>query len=342
MLVDGIGANGMSERTLRGALVGCGFFGGIQMEAWRRMPDVEIVAACDPALERARQFAPRAWTSIEEMLDREELDFVDIATRPESHLELMKIVAARRLPVICQKPLAPSWKEALAIGAVVKETGVRAMVHENWRWQPWYREAKQRIANGDIGNPVTYTFRTRKRDGVGPEPYTAQPYFREMPRLLVYETLIHHLDTARFLFGDLQGITAKLRRHNGIIRGEDQGLILAEHDRGMVGVVDGHRFLEPDSPVMGDALFEGDETYLRIVPRGDVYLGQERVWEYREAGGYRGDSVRATQQHFVDCLRSGEPFETGVSDYLQSFAATEAAYRSAEQGRTVTIQEVTG
>lgn len=311
------------------------------MEAWRRMPDVQIVAACDPALDRAQQFAPRAYASIEEMFEREELDFVDVATRPESHLELVRLVAARRLAVICQKPLAPSWEQALAIHTVVQETGIRAMVHENWRWQPWYREAKHRISNGDIGNPVTYCFRTRKRDGVGPEPYTAQPYFRQMRRLLVYETLIHHLDTARFLFGDLHGITAKLRRHNPAILGEDQALILVEHEPGTTGVVDGHRFLEADSPVMGEALFEGDQASLRIAPSGDLYLKGERVWEHRDAGGYRGDSVRATQQHFADCLRSGEPFETGVGEYLQSFAAVEAAYRSAAENRTVTIEEVT-
>ncbi len=49
------------------------------------------------------------------MLDREQLDFVDIATRPETHLGLVRLAAERRVPVICQKPMASKWAEAVAM-----------------------------------------------------------------------------------------------------------------------------------------------------------------------------------------------------------------------------------
>ncbi len=43
--------------------------------------------------------------------------------------------------------------------------------------------------------------------------------------------------------------------------------------------------------------------------------------------GYRGDNVYATQAHFIDCLETGRPFETGARDYLEkTFAVVEAAY----------------
>ncbi|MGC8795224.1 MAG: Gfo/Idh/MocA family oxidoreductase, partial [Bryobacteraceae bacterium] len=48
----------MRRARLRGALIGCGFFGRIQAEAWRRIPEAEIVAACDRDLARAQQVAP--------------------------------------------------------------------------------------------------------------------------------------------------------------------------------------------------------------------------------------------------------------------------------------------
>lgn len=47
---------------MRGAIIGCGYFGSIQLEAWRRMSDVELVAACDLNLARARAAAERAMT----------------------------------------------------------------------------------------------------------------------------------------------------------------------------------------------------------------------------------------------------------------------------------------
>ena len=59
-----------SHRVLSGALIGCGYFGQIQLEAWRRMPDVEIVAACDLELSKAQASAPKAYTSIENLLGR--------------------------------------------------------------------------------------------------------------------------------------------------------------------------------------------------------------------------------------------------------------------------------
>lgn len=326
----------------KGAIIGCGFFGQIQLEAWRRMPEAEIAAACDLDLNKARSSAKTAYISPEEMLDRERPDFVDIATRPESHLPLVRLAVERGIPVICQKPLAPNWSEALAIVQTADSAGIRLMVHENWRWQPWFRIVRDLIQDGRIGQPLAYLFRTRAADGGGTEPYKRQPYFRTMPRLLIYETLVHHIDTARFLFGEIRSIYAASRRNNLSIAGEDQALLTPVHESGLTGSIDGHRFAEyvPDSPVLGDALFEGDAGSIAVQGNGDVYLGNSRVSKNEVATGYRGDSVLATQRHFIECLASGEPFESEGRAYLRTFAAVEACYRSAAEKRTVDISEI--
>src|SRR5215217_1148743 len=98
---------------LRGAIAGCGFFGQIHMEAWRRIPEATIVAACDTDLAKAQQAAPLAFDNLERMLDAVKPDFLDIATRPELHLPLLRVAASRHLPVICQKPMAPSWTDCI-------------------------------------------------------------------------------------------------------------------------------------------------------------------------------------------------------------------------------------
>ena len=63
------------------------------------------------------------------------------------------------------------------------------------------------------------------------------------------------------------------------------------------------------------------------------------AWKNDVKAGYRGDSVRATQSHFISCLRTGEPFESGGREYLPSFAAMEAAYRSAAERRMVEVSD---
>lgn len=80
---------------MKGGIIGCGFFAERHIEAWRRMPDVEIAAAADLRLDRAERFAKRAYRSAEEMLDHERLDFVDIVTRAEQHLPLVRLAVEK-------------------------------------------------------------------------------------------------------------------------------------------------------------------------------------------------------------------------------------------------------
>jgi predicted dehydrogenase len=327
--------------VLRGAIAGCGFFAQFQIDAWRRMEGVELAAACDPQLGRAEAAAPRAYTLLEEMLDREKPDFLDIATRPDSHLPLLRTACEHGVSVICQKPIAPTWSDAVEMVEIAEAAEVPFMVHENWRWQPWFREVDRRIEAGDIGVPVTYAFRVRRNDGGGAKPYPAQPYFSQMPRLLVHETLVHQLDTARFLFGEIRSVYAQARRRNPVIAGEDQAMLIVTHEDGLPGTIDGHRYLDlaADSPPLGDATFEGEAGVLHVSAAGDVLLNGRLLRENTDARGYRGDSVFATQRHFIDCLRSGKPFETSGREYLKTFAAVEAAYRSIERGAWVALRE---
>src|SRR5688500_16073194 len=155
------------------------------------------------------------------MLDKERPTFVDIATRPESHLGLVRLAAEHGVHVICQKPMAPTWEECVAMVEVCERAKVRLLIHENWRWQPWYREAKKLLETGAIGRLFQISFFWRTGDGGGSEPYAVQPYFRQMPRLLVYETLVHILDTFRFLADEVTSVYCQNRRVNPVITGED-------------------------------------------------------------------------------------------------------------------------
>lgn len=329
---------------LKGGMIGCGWFAENHRQAWLRIPGVEIVAAADVQFDRAQKFAKRAYKSGEELLDREQLDFVDIATHAACHLPLVKYAVSKRIPTICQKPIAPDWASAVALVSAAESAGVRLMIHENWRWQPWYRVAKRMIANGDIGDPIGYGFRFRRCDGLGEQPYTEQAYFRKEPRLIIQVTLVHHMDTARFLFGDIDSVYAETSRRNPRIVAEDQAIIVLTHKNGVHGWVDGHRFLdlEPYGPAMGDAFFEGEQGVISILATGDLYHNGVKAWTNEATGGRLGDSVRATQEHFISCLKDGSAFETDGRSYLRTFAAVQAAYQSAAERRSVSLTEILG
>src|SRR5690349_8600287 len=123
---------------LRAVLIGAGHISARHVPAWQASPDGELVAICDlnraRAEERAREFGiPRVYDNVEAMLEAEQPDCVDIATHDVTHTGLVTLVVGRGLPVMCQKPLAPSLAEARAMVEVAKQAGVRFMVMEMWR-----------------------------------------------------------------------------------------------------------------------------------------------------------------------------------------------------------------
>lgn len=325
-------------------MIGAGFFARFQAEAWKRIAGLEVAAVADPFPGRAEAFAaefgiPRSYTDTEAMLRAEQADFADIVTRPDSHRELCALAARHCRAVICQKPMAQTLADCETMVEECAGLGARLLIHENWRWQPWYREAKRLIAEGRLGRVFHLGFRMRTGDGRGATPYVVQPYFREMPRLLLYETVVHFLDTFRFLGGDLELVFCQTNRINPAIRGEDYTLVQVAFAGGAKGMIDANRISGtlPPEVAFGEFRIEGEQAMVRIAADGSLFLTEygkpEMLCATRvPSEGYKGDSVCALQRHFAACLLSGEAAESEGADYLKTVKAVEACYRSAETG----------
>jgi len=334
--------------TLRGAMIGAGYFAGFQAEGWARIEGAQLAAVADSQPGRAREFADRwklpiAYDDAEELIRHEKPDFIDIATRPESHRPLTELAARYGVHVICQKPMAPTWEDSVAMTEACERAGVRLVVHENWRWQPWYREVKRLLDAGVLGRPFHVEYKMRTGDGRGPEPFAVQPYFRDMPRLMIYETAVHFLDTFRYLLGEIRSVFCRTDRINPVLKGEDYFLIQLAFESGAHGLIDGNRISGPvPSPVtLGTFLIEGERASVRLSGDGRLWIteygGPERLHVFPTTDlGYKGDSVRAVQQHFVYCLKTARPAESEAREYLKTVAAVLACYRSAETGQPVT------
>ncbi|YCM43068.1 Gfo/Idh/MocA family oxidoreductase [Verrucomicrobiaceae bacterium 227] len=331
---------------LKGVIVGAGYFSRFQYEAWNRIPEVIILANCNRSLEKAESFAqefgiPKSYASAQfrEMLETEKPDFVDIITPPETHLEFCKIAAELGVTIICQKPLAPTWDETLELVELIESSDVRCMVHENWRWQPWYREIKKLIDADTIGEVFHCNVHTRLGDGWGNDAYLArQPFFRDYQRLFIFETGVHFLDTFRFLFGEVASIYAHTARRNPVIKGEDSALLLCHCESGVTAVLDANRYneCEAENPryTFGTVRIEGSKGHLELALDGSIRikkLGESSyLHDYLPSkNGFAGDCVFNTQRHFADQMLSGEEFESTVTDYLKSVKLVEMAYESA-------------
>ena len=160
---------------------------------------------------------PHVYGDPEELLRKEELDFVDIITEVPAHAPLVRLAAQYRVPVICQKPMAPDYATCQRMVQACEEAGIPFYVHENYRWQAPIRELKRIVDEGHIGR----LFRGRFQFLHALEPFVweNQPLLKTLPRLIIADQGSHQLDLARFFFGEFQQnllpAPARARRHRG-------------------------------------------------------------------------------------------------------------------------------
>jgi predicted dehydrogenase len=342
-------------RRLKGAALGAGYFAPFQYEAWTRIPEVEMAAMYNRTEAKAaplmaRHGVARYYRDWREMIDVERPDFVDIITAPDTHEEICRYAAEHGVHIICQKPLAPTYEASRRIVECARRAGVRFMVHENFRWQPWYRAVKKIQGEGTIGDFTHILFSMRTGDGWGPDAYLArQPFFREYPRLLVYETGVHFIDTFRFLLGEVTSVFAHLRRLNPAIKGEDVGHLVLTFANGATAIWDASRYteVEAESPrfTFGEMRVDGTGGHLTMDAGSNIRvkrLGERgRNLEYDRADvNFAGDCVYFLQRHFVDCMLSGHEFESTGEDYLKTVQVVDAAYESASRANSVRIAAV--
>ena len=165
---------------LRVGCVGAGYFSQFHYDAWARIDGAQPVASVNRDIDKARATGLAAYDDLEVMLAEVQPDIVDIITPPLTHLDYIKTaIKARPQAIICQKPFCLNLSEAREAVALSKSSGVPIIVHENFRFQPWYRVIKSEIDKGSVGNLLQVTFRLRTAMARGQMPiWTGNPIFK--------------------------------------------------------------------------------------------------------------------------------------------------------------------
>jgi predicted dehydrogenase len=330
----------MKPKPLKVALAGAGMISWYHLVGWRNLGErVRLVAVCDPdsvrAAKRASEFSiPNIYRNADEMLASEAIDALDVITPRETHAAWVEAAADRGIDVLCQKPLTPTLAESEAL---VRRVGgkVRLMAHENWRFRPWYRELKRWIAAGELGDLILARMATITSgllpDVTGRRPLLErEPYTQHEERLMIAEVLIHHLDVMRFLCGELRVVAARGARTVPDVVGETVAAILLETATGMPVEVTGsmaaagYPARPPDRlEIVGS---KASATFADSVLH--LHGATPRSLPYDSDLGYQG-SFDGVIAHFVDCLETGAPFETGPTDNLETLRLVEHAYWAA-------------
>lgn len=334
---------------IRVACLGAGYFGQFHYDAWKRMEDVELVGSADSDLAKAEATGVAAYGDLSSLLRAQKPDLLDIITPPPAHFEAIEAaVAAGVKTIICQKPFCTSLDEARAAVALAEAADVLIVIHENFRFQPWYRTVAKQLAEGAIGDVQQMTFRLRTGDGQGPDAYLdRQPYFQTMPRLLVHETGVHFIDTFQFLLGPVQAVYADLRRLNPVIKGEDAAYVVFDFADGVKAIFDGNRHLDHAAAnhrmTLGEAMIEGTNGTLTVGGDGSVRkrkfgeIKPETILAPQDWLGFGGDCVYALQKSVITGLLKNTKQENIARDYLRIIEIEEVIYRSAEMQQKLEV-----
>jgi predicted dehydrogenase len=339
--------------ALKVAVVGLGYFSEFHLDAWAELEASDLVAACDISDER------RAWAGekygIEVCDDLAEIiaanpDIIDIVTPPPSHFDLIKKLATKDKIIICQKPFCQSVEEAEEAIAFAKDCGCRIFIHENFRFQPWYRAIKTFIDTDGLGKIYQTRFYLRPGDGRGPDAYLSrQPAFQKMPRLLVHETGVHFIDLFRWLSGDIENVYADIRKLNPVITGEDCGIVIMNHKNGSQSILDGNRLSDHPTDnlrrTMGVMQIEGEKGTIDLNGMGDITFrpfGSQTseiipIKLDVDINAFGGGCVKALNMHLLLAAMGKGEFENEAEDYLAVIKATAATYQSAETGHKIEL-----
>jgi predicted dehydrogenase len=344
---------------LRGALLGCGQVSGHHLRAWAQIDEVEIVAlynrTISKAEQRAREFGislDHVYNDYNEMLSKEELDFVDVATAPGVHRDHVQASASHGYNILCQKPFAPTIEDAQAMIEACDRAGVVFSINENWRWRAWYQELKRALDSGVLGriryfSIVKHRGITLPGPGMTPPQLAAEPNTLEQERLLVYNWGVHLIDLLRFLLGEITSIYAQMDNVSPYFKGEDRAILNCSINQ-IMGIIDiswASVVAQSDTTNIDtkpeNLTIEGDQGSLGLSDQ-DYYLRVTTGDKTSKRLTYHGspleayqDSYTAAQRHFAECLLSGQTPETEAKDNLKSLTIALAAYKSVAEKQVI-------
>ena len=334
----------MEHQPFNIGVTGAGYFAQLHHQAWMKAEGAVLAAVADSDKHAVSPAQAARYQSLSDMLASEEIDILDIVTPPHTHKQIIQeAIHAGLKKFICQKPFCHSYDEAQEMAALAKAEQVELIIHENFRFQPWYRYLKSEIDKGELGQLYQFRFDLRPGDGRGDNAYlNRQPYFQKMARFLVHETAVHFLDLYTYLFGKPHSVYADLRKLNPVIAGEDAGLIICDYENGFRAIFDGNRHAchraDNHRLTMGEALFETQAAsfYLdgfgTVRKRGHLAQDSQIVLAPYKGDEFGGDCVARLIHHALESWHNGKCPQNQAQDYLSILALEQAVYESAAKG----------
>jgi predicted dehydrogenase len=348
-----------SRRDFRIGILGSGFIvSDCHLVAYRKA-GFNPVAIASRTRSHAESTAVRheigqVYDSYDELLDDSSIEILDVAVPPNVQLDMIRSACQRGTlkGILAQKPLGMNLGEAREAVRLCEAAGIVLAVNQNMRYDQSVRAGKTLLEEGQIGDPVLATINMR---GI---PHW-MPWQKDLGWVTLRIMSIHHLDCFRYWFGDPEGVFCSVRPDPRTAFPHDDGICTY-----ILNYANGLRCVGVDDTWTGPARegcpgeigIEWRVEGLKGLAIGEIgwcqdpyttpstvryaTIGQAEFSRPVWAESWFPDAFIGTMAQLLCAVESGEEPEISGKDNLKTMALVDAAYRSVEEQRVVTLEEV--
>ncbi len=209
---------------IRIGLIGYGGIGRVHAAAYRAIPfhyglpadSIEIAGVATTSGETAKRAADEIACGFytddyRELLQREDIDAVDICTPNNAHHEIALAAAGARKHIYCEKPLAMNASEAASMTRAVRDAGVKSQVTFNFRFFPAVMRARQLMESGFLGRVFSFRGRYHRASYID----SGKPMSWRLQRAVtgggaLFDLGSHILDLLYFVLGEFDSVSGTL------------------------------------------------------------------------------------------------------------------------------------
>jgi predicted dehydrogenase len=331
------------------AIIGCGRIAPRHAQALQEIPDVNLVVVADIKEERAVKFSTQYHTEYSvnylDILDREDVDIVNICTPSGLHAEMAINAMQSGKDVIVEKPMALSLADADRMLAVSKSTKRKLAIVLQNRYNKPMRDLYQLVCSGKLGRILLGNTTVRW--------YRPQEYYQDewhgrlaMDGGALMNQSIHHIDALQWCMGKVASVFAKTGTLAHKMEAEDTGVAVLSFENGALGIIEGSTITYPENLEGSIALF-GEHGSVKV---GGTALNQKTFWkvdgelqherelltrETLDPAAVYGTSHKHVFEDMIESVKLNREPRTNGYEARRSVALVLAMYESARLGQVI-------
>jgi UDP-N-acetylglucosamine 3-dehydrogenase len=336
-----------NDKTLRIAVIGCGFFGEKHADILNELPNAELVAVCDKngqaAAALSKKMGCTAYDSIETMLAAENIDAVSIVVNENYHLAAVELAAKAKKHILLEKPIAKNYEEARKIVELTEENDIRLMVAHVLKWDGRYQYTAEAIKRGELGDIISMYFKRSSTNVTAVRLKDAVSIFH-YAGVHDFESMLTFAEPAKPVKVYVQTVSKK----NAPYKSTDTAFTTITFDNGIIASIqlcwalpDGGSC---DFVVYGEVVGTKGVSYIDMHDQGVAIYREHTPGYYPdltywpEYYGHVHGKLREEIAHFVTNTLNGKPYAVDTGRAVLAVRTIDACFESLKSGMPVEIK----